>query len=125
MHSDKIDGFLKKRKTADQAGGQDRISKQHEKGKLTARERINLLLDEGSFVEVDTNQTPKTRILCVIHLPIQIHMICCNHFLLKLLLFEIQPFICFPNPCCQKAFYIWLMGVTSRPWGRLIGSYFI
>ena len=43
MHSDKIDGFLKKRKTADQAGGQDRISKQHEKGKLTARERINLL----------------------------------------------------------------------------------
>ena len=25
MHSDKIDGFLKKRKTADQAGGQDRI----------------------------------------------------------------------------------------------------
>ena len=57
MHSDKIDGFLKKRKTADQAGGQDRISKQHEKGKLTARERINLLLDEGSFVEVDALTT--------------------------------------------------------------------
>jgi len=55
MHSDKIDGFLKKRKIADQAGGQDRISKQHEKGKLTARERINLLLDEGSFVEIDLN----------------------------------------------------------------------
>ena len=49
MHSDKIDGFLKKRKIADQAGGQDRISKQHEKGKLTARERVNLLLDEGKF----------------------------------------------------------------------------
>ena len=57
MHSDKIDEFLKKRKTADQAGGQDRISKQHEKGKLTARERINLLLDEGSFVEVDALTT--------------------------------------------------------------------
>ena len=57
MHSDKIDGFLKKRKTAEQAGGQDRISKQHEKGKLTARERINLLLDEGSFVEVDALTT--------------------------------------------------------------------
>jgi len=41
MHSDKINEFLKKRKTADQAGGQDRIAKQHEKGKLTARERIN------------------------------------------------------------------------------------
>ena len=57
MHSDKIDGFLKKRKIADQAGGQDRISKQHEKGKLTARERVNLLLDEGSFVEVDALTT--------------------------------------------------------------------
>jgi len=57
MHSDKIDEFLKKRKTADQGGGQDRISKQHEKGKLTARERVNLLLDEGSFVEVDALTT--------------------------------------------------------------------
>jgi len=57
MHSDKIDGFLKKRKTADQAGGQDRIAKQHEKGKLTARERVNLLLDEGSFVEIDALAT--------------------------------------------------------------------
>lgn len=37
-----------------QGGGQDKIDKQHAKGKLTARERINLLLDEGSFVEVDT-----------------------------------------------------------------------
>ena len=46
MHSDKIGEFLKKRKTVDQAGGQDRIAKQHEKGKLTARERVNLLLDE-------------------------------------------------------------------------------
>ena len=57
MHSDKIDGFLKKRKIADPAGGQDRISKHHAKGKLTARERINLLLDEGSFVEVDALTT--------------------------------------------------------------------
>jgi len=57
MHSDKIDEFLKKRKTVDQAGGQDRIAKQHEKGKLTARERVNLLLDEGSFVEIDALAT--------------------------------------------------------------------
>jgi propionyl-CoA carboxylase beta chain len=33
-------------------GGQDRIKKQHEGGKLTARERIDLLLDPGSFVEI-------------------------------------------------------------------------
>ena len=32
-------------------GGEDRIKAQHEKGKLTARERVDLLLDEGSFVE--------------------------------------------------------------------------
>ncbi len=34
-------------------GGQHRIEKQHEKGKLTARERIELLVDEGSFREYD------------------------------------------------------------------------
>ena len=35
------------------AGGPKRIEKQHQSGKLTARERIDLLLDEGSFVELD------------------------------------------------------------------------
>lgn len=34
-------------------GGQARIDKQHEKGKLTARERIDLFFDEGTFVELD------------------------------------------------------------------------
>ena len=34
-------------------GGQKRIDKQHEQGKLTARERIALLLDQGSFEEYD------------------------------------------------------------------------
>ncbi len=34
-------------------GGQKRIDAQHKKGKLTARERIDLLLDEGSFQEID------------------------------------------------------------------------
>ena len=33
-------------------GGEERIKKQHEAGKLTARERIDLLLDPGSFVEI-------------------------------------------------------------------------
>nr|WP_202820128.1 carboxyl transferase domain-containing protein [Calderihabitans maritimus] len=36
-----------------QGGGEKRVKKQHEAGKLTARERIKLLLDEGSFVEID------------------------------------------------------------------------
>ncbi len=36
------------------AGGEKRIAKQHEQGKLTARERIEKLLDEGSFEEFDT-----------------------------------------------------------------------
>ncbi|MGB9592203.1 MAG: carboxyl transferase domain-containing protein, partial [Candidatus Kryptoniota bacterium] len=34
-------------------GGENRIQAQHERGKLTARERIDLLLDKGSFREVD------------------------------------------------------------------------
>ncbi len=34
-------------------GGEKRIAKQHEKGKLTARERLDLLFDEGTFVELD------------------------------------------------------------------------
>jgi propionyl-CoA carboxylase beta chain len=42
-----------RRKTARLGGGQKRIDAQHAKGKLTARERIELLLDEGSFEEFD------------------------------------------------------------------------
>ncbi len=38
---------------AELGGGEKRIAKQHESGKFTARERINLLLDEGSFIEMD------------------------------------------------------------------------
>lgn len=39
-------------KEAEQGGGEKRIESQHSKGKLTARERINLLVDEGSFEEL-------------------------------------------------------------------------
>ena len=42
------------RQTAYRAGGEKRIQKQHEQGKYTARERIEKLLDEGSFEEFDT-----------------------------------------------------------------------
>src|ERR1051325_3324290 len=42
---------------AELGGGQERIDKQHQDGKLTARERIELLLDPGSFIEVDKFKT--------------------------------------------------------------------
>lgn len=35
-------------------GGEEAIKKQHDRGKMTARERINMLLDPGSFIEIDT-----------------------------------------------------------------------
>jgi len=50
---DKIQQLLDKRELAKLGGGQKRIDSQHKKGKLTARERIDLLLDEGSFEEFD------------------------------------------------------------------------
>lgn len=50
---DKIKLLLDKRVQAKLGGGQKRIDAQHEKGKLTARERLELLLDEGSFEEFD------------------------------------------------------------------------
>ena len=43
----------KKNEEAELGGGEKRIAKQHEVGKLTARERVNLFLDDGSFVEMD------------------------------------------------------------------------
>jgi len=42
---------------AERGGGEERIAKQHEAGKLTARERIELFLDPGSFVEMDKFKT--------------------------------------------------------------------
>jgi acetyl-CoA carboxylase carboxyltransferase component len=42
-----------KKLTLQMGGGQDKINKQHEGGKLTARERIEKLVDPGSFVEID------------------------------------------------------------------------
>ena len=45
---------------AEQGGGAARIEKQHQAGKLTARERIDLLLEKGSFVELDKLVTHRT-----------------------------------------------------------------
>ena len=50
---EKIDDLLKIKEQASLGGGEKRIKSQHEKGKLTARERIELLVDEGSFNETD------------------------------------------------------------------------
>lgn len=70
MQKEKIKELVERRHEARMGGGQKRIDAQHQKGKLTARERIGLLLDEGSFEEFDmfvqhrcTNfQMEKTRI---------------------------------------------------------------
>jgi propionyl-CoA carboxylase beta chain len=45
---------------AEQGGGEERVARQHEAGKLTARERIDLFLDPGSFVEVDKFKTHRS-----------------------------------------------------------------
>ena len=50
---EKIDLMNAKKEKIMQGGGASRIAKQHEKGKLTARERIEMLFDEDTFVELD------------------------------------------------------------------------
>jgi propionyl-CoA carboxylase beta chain len=51
---EKIERVRQLKETAKLAGGKERIDAQHAKGKLTARERIELLLDPDSFVELDS-----------------------------------------------------------------------
>lgn len=50
---EKIEQLLELREQARLGGGEKRIEKQHAQGKFTARERILMLLDEGSFEEFD------------------------------------------------------------------------
>ena len=52
-HKNKIEELLEKREKAKLGGGEERIKSQHKKGKYTARERIEKLMDEGSFEEYD------------------------------------------------------------------------
>ena len=49
----RIEEVKKRARLAELGGGEERIKKRHKDGKLTARERINLLLDDGSFQEMD------------------------------------------------------------------------
>jgi acetyl-CoA carboxylase carboxyltransferase component len=51
--SEKIELLKQKEIKIKEMGGEARIAKQHEKGKLTARERLDLLFDEGTFREID------------------------------------------------------------------------
>lgn len=53
MSVEKLNLLKKTREAIEIGGGEKRIEKQHKSGKLTARERLNLLFDENTFVEVD------------------------------------------------------------------------
>jgi propionyl-CoA carboxylase beta chain len=50
---EKLELLQQKRSESEQGGGAERITTQHDKGKMTARERLDVLLDPGSFVELD------------------------------------------------------------------------
>jgi len=51
--SDRLEELRRRHAAAEAGGGEERRARQHAEGKLSARERIDLLLDEGSFVETD------------------------------------------------------------------------
>jgi len=53
IQSENIEALVERRSIARQGGGSAKIEAQHKKGKMTARERLFLLLDEGSFEEFD------------------------------------------------------------------------
>jgi methylmalonyl-CoA decarboxylase subunit alpha len=53
-----VEDLHERREKAKLGGGEEKIALQHERGKLTARERIDLLVDEGSFVELGLHGRP-------------------------------------------------------------------
>jgi len=57
----KLDRLHELRERSLLGGGKDRINDQHEKGKLTARERLDLLFDSGTFVELDRFAVTQSR----------------------------------------------------------------
>ena len=58
--NEKVDRLLDLRAHSKEGGGKARIEKQHVKGKLTARERIHILLDKGTFEEIDAFVTHRS-----------------------------------------------------------------
>jgi len=57
---ERIDELREKRREAEQGGGEERIEKQHERGKMTARERIDYFLDDDTFNEFDQLRTHRS-----------------------------------------------------------------
>jgi propionyl-CoA carboxylase beta chain len=57
----RVEELRRRREAAEQGGGPERQARQHKEGKLSARERIELLLDESSFEEVDKFVTHRCR----------------------------------------------------------------
>jgi propionyl-CoA carboxylase beta chain len=53
LRAEMLEELEKRNRLAEEGGGQDRRERQHREGKLSARERIHLLLDEGTFEETD------------------------------------------------------------------------
>src|SRR5271170_2592914 len=51
--SDRMEELRRRHAAAEAGGGEERRARQHKEGKLSARERIDLLLDEGTFEEMD------------------------------------------------------------------------
>jgi len=51
--AEKISGLMEKKEKIRLGGGPERIAKQHEAGKMTARERLDMLFDKDSFIEID------------------------------------------------------------------------
>src|SRR6476646_4698056 len=60
MSEEKIKRLYNMKKLAENGGGNDKVEAQHSKGKLTARERIDLLLDQNSFLEIDKYVTHRS-----------------------------------------------------------------
>ncbi|MCI0884467.1 MAG: methylmalonyl-CoA carboxyltransferase, partial [Chloroflexi bacterium] len=57
---ERLADLQKRKREGAQGGGADRIEAQHKRGKLTARERLAILLDEGSFEEIDALVTHRS-----------------------------------------------------------------
>ena len=58
---DKLEHLEQLRRQSELGGGEERLKAQHKRGKLSARERLDLLLDESSFVELDRFVTGRTQ----------------------------------------------------------------
>ena len=57
---ERIEALRARREEAKKGGGEERIEKQHDRGKLTARERIDYFLDDGTFTEFDQFRTHRS-----------------------------------------------------------------